>query len=72
MLAVRLPEDIEKRLAALAKATGRTKSFYARRAIEEHLDELEDTYLAERTLERIRSGEEDVLSAEDFWRGMDD
>lgn len=72
MLAVRLPEDIEKRLAALSKATGRTKSFYARRAIEEHLDELEDTYLAERTLERIRSGEEDVLSAEDFWRGMDD
>lgn len=72
MLAVRLPEDIEKRLAALSKATGRTKSFYARRAIEEHLDELEDTYLAEHTLERIRSGEEDVLSAEDFWRGMDD
>lgn len=33
---------------------------------------MEDTYLAERALERIRSGEEDVLSAEDFWRGLDD
>lgn len=49
MLAVRLPEDIEKRLAALAKATGRTKSFYARRAIEEHLDELDGRHLPCRT-----------------------
>ena len=29
MLALRLPEDIESRLDKLAKATGRTKSFYA-------------------------------------------
>ena len=37
MLALRLPEDIETRLDKLAKATGRTKSFYAREAILEHL-----------------------------------
>ena len=37
MLALRLPEDIESRLDKLAKATGRTKSFYAREAILEHL-----------------------------------
>ena len=30
MLALRLPEDLEARLDALAKKTGRTKSFYAR------------------------------------------
>lgn len=41
MLAIRLPEDIERRLAALAKATGRTKSYYARQAIVEHIDALE-------------------------------
>ncbi len=52
MLALRLPEDIEKRLAALAKKTGRTKSFYAREAILEHIEELEDYYLAE---ERLRT-----------------
>jgi RHH-type rel operon transcriptional repressor/antitoxin RelB len=46
MLALRLPPDIEKRLAALAKKTGRTKSFYAREAILEHLDDLEDGFLA--------------------------
>lgn len=50
MLALRLPEDIEKRLDDLARKTGRTKSFYAREAILEHLDDLEDLYLAEQRL----------------------
>ena len=56
MLALRLPEDIEIRLDKLAKATGRTKSFYAREAILEHLADLEDLYLAEKRLSKIRSG----------------
>ncbi len=42
MLAIRLPETIEKRLDRLAKRTGRTKSYYAREAILQHLDDLED------------------------------
>ena len=46
MLAVRLPEEIENRLADLAAKTGRTKTFYAREAILEYLDEMEDRYLA--------------------------
>ena len=40
----------------LAKATGRTKTFYARQAILEYLDEMEDIYLAEKRLEDIRAG----------------
>ena len=46
MLAIRLKPDLEKRLAALAEKTGRTKTFYAREAIEQHLEDLEDYYLA--------------------------
>jgi RHH-type rel operon transcriptional repressor/antitoxin RelB len=46
MLTLRLPAEIEKRLAALAEKTGRTKSFYARQAIVRHLDDLEDYHLA--------------------------
>ena len=46
MLAIRLTPDLEQRLAALAKKTGRTKTFYAREAIEQHLEDLEDYYLA--------------------------
>jgi RHH-type rel operon transcriptional repressor/antitoxin RelB len=55
MLAIRLPPDIEARLEKLAKATGRSKTFYAREAIEEHLADLEDIYLAERRLEDVRA-----------------
>lgn len=47
MLALRLPDDIEARLDALAKKTGRTKSFYAREAIVEFIDDLEDLYLVQ-------------------------
>ncbi|PWB55200.1 MAG: anti-toxin [Nitrosomonadales bacterium] len=47
MLAVRLPEEIENRIALLARSTGRTKSFYVREAVVEYLDDLEDYYLAE-------------------------
>lgn len=65
MLALRLPEDIEKRLDALAKATGRSKSFYAREAILEHLDDLEDIYLAEQRLADIRAGRTQTISLED-------
>jgi RHH-type transcriptional regulator, rel operon repressor / antitoxin RelB len=55
MLALRLPAEIEKRLAALAKKTGRTKSFYAREAIVRHLEDLEDYYLARKRLGRRRA-----------------
>ena len=56
MLGVRLDPEIQARLTALAKATGRTKAYYVRQAILEHLDDLEDVYLAERRLEDIRAG----------------
>lgn len=51
MLAIRLPEDIERRLSELAAKTGRTKTFYAKEAILEHMDEIEDKYLAIHRLE---------------------
>jgi RHH-type rel operon transcriptional repressor/antitoxin RelB len=52
MLALRLPPEIEKRLGALAKKTGRTKSFYAREAILRQIEDIEDYYLARRRLAR--------------------
>lgn len=74
MLAIRLPQSIEKRLEKLARRTGRTKSFYVREAILEHLDDLEDLYAAERALERIRSGEEQAIPLEDALKrhGLED
>jgi len=68
MLAIRLPEDIEKRLAALAKETGRTKSFYVREAILEHLDDLEDIYLAEQRLREIHEGKVKTVPLEEVMK----
>lgn len=56
MLALRLPPEIEKRLDSLSKRTGRTKSYYAKAAICEHLGELEDLYLAEQRLIELNAG----------------
>ena len=47
MLALRLKPELEKRLTNLAAKTGRTKTFYDTKAIEQQLDEMEDYYLAE-------------------------
>jgi len=51
-LAIRLPEDLNERLDKLARRTGRTKTFYAREAILEHIEDLEDTYMALKRLEK--------------------
>jgi RHH-type transcriptional regulator, rel operon repressor / antitoxin RelB len=74
MLALRLPPEIEERLDALAKATGRTKSFYVREAILEHLEDMEDAYFSAATLERVRSGKERVFSTDQVRAdlGLDD
>ncbi len=53
MLAIRLPEEIENRLNYLAEQTGRTKTFYAREAILNYLDDLEDTYIAKERLKTL-------------------
>jgi RHH-type rel operon transcriptional repressor/antitoxin RelB len=51
MLTIRLDADTEKRLANLARKTGRTKTFYAREAILEYLDDIEDILLATQRLQ---------------------
>ena len=68
MLAIRLPADIEKRLEHLAESTGRTKTFYAREAIVEYMDDLEDLYLAKKALKEIRAGRAKATPLEDVMR----
>ncbi|HJT99522.1 MAG TPA: TraY domain-containing protein [Rhodanobacteraceae bacterium] len=73
MLAIRLPPEIEARLEKLARATGRSKTFYAREAIEEHLADLEDIYLAEKRLESLRANRVRTIPLKDVLkRGVDD
>lgn len=68
MLAVRLDADLESRLTAVAKRTGRSKSFYARQAIEEKIEELEDIALLEEALRDPDAGQR--VSLEDVIREL--
>lgn len=52
MLSIRLKPALERRLSRLARQTGRTKTFYATKLIEENIEDLEDRYLAEARLEK--------------------
>lgn len=70
-VSIRLSSDIEQRLTYLANATGRPKTFYLRKLIEDNLDDLEDVYLAEQALERLREGQDRVLNSDEFWRALE-
>ena len=66
MLAIRLPAEIESRLEALASRTGRTKTYYAREAILQHIEELEDIYLAEQRAADVRAGRSKTISLDEL------
>lgn len=63
MLALDLPAEIETRLATFAQASGCSKAAFAREAILEHLENLEDHALAAPVLERLRNGQEPTFTA---------
>lgn len=67
-LSIRLPGDVETRLKNLAAQTGRTKSYYITEAICEHLDDLEDLYLAEQRLRDIRDGKTNTVPLEELMK----
>jgi len=67
---VRLDPAIEQRLNYLAASTGRTKAFYLRELVERGIDDLEDYYLADAIMERVRKGEEQTYSLEDVEREL--
>ncbi len=62
MLGLRLEPELEQRLESLAKATGRTKSYYAREAIEQFLEDREDYLKGISVLERLERGEESTIT----------
>jgi RHH-type rel operon transcriptional repressor/antitoxin RelB len=70
MPAVQFPHDIEQRLDALAKATGRSKESHLQEAIIEYLADLEDLYLAERRLDDIRAGRARTLTLAEVERDL--
>jgi len=52
MLGIRLEPTLERQLERLARKTGRSKSYYAREAIRQYLEDREDYLLGLSVLER--------------------
>lgn len=71
---IRLDPALEQRLDYLARQTGRTKAYYLRELVVNGLEDLEDYYLADATMERVRKGEEKIFTAEHVRKdlGLDD
>jgi RHH-type rel operon transcriptional repressor/antitoxin RelB len=67
-VSLRLPEDVSARLQELAERTGRSKTFYMVEAIREHLDDLEDVYLAEQRLSDHRAGKSQAVPLEEVMK----
>ncbi|SEM51010.1 RHH-type transcriptional regulator, rel operon repressor / antitoxin RelB [Syntrophus gentianae] len=59
---IRLPEELLARLNHLAEVTHRPKSYYIVEAIKEHLEEMEDYYLA---AERLADRNAEYLTSEE-------
>ncbi len=73
-VSLRLPDDVSRRLQQLADRTGRSKTFYMLQAIQEHLDDLEDLYLAEQRLIDLRTGKSGTVPLGEVMKryGMND
>jgi RHH-type rel operon transcriptional repressor/antitoxin RelB len=63
VISIRLPEEIFRRLNALAKKTKRTKTSFIREMIEEALADYEDAYTA---LERLNDKNARYLTTEEL------
>jgi len=69
-LSIRIDEQLDARLERLARLTGRSKSFYVKQAIEDHLEDLEDLYLAQRIARRVAEGRERLIPLEELEREL--
>lgn len=63
--ALRIPKDLATRYDQLAKATGRTKTFYMTKALSESIDQLEYEYGILQQVEDYRAGKLETYSFEE-------
>ncbi len=67
---IRLDDELDARLARLARLTGRSKSFYVKHALEDQLEDLEDLYIARKVARRVDEGRERLIPLDDVERGL--
>lgn len=70
MLTIKLPPEIERRLAALAMAAGQTENDYVHDVLVEYLGDIEDNEISERRMKEIRAGRSRTYTLEEVERGL--
>jgi RHH-type rel operon transcriptional repressor/antitoxin RelB len=70
-MSIRLSDDEMQRLETLAARTGRSKTFYVREAIREHLAELEERYWADDVIDRWEGSDRETRPASALWAELD-
>ncbi len=68
---IRIPEEIDERLRRLAAETGRSKSYYIRKALTQNLEDMEDAYLADERLVALRTGRSHTHSLAEVEKPLD-
>jgi RHH-type rel operon transcriptional repressor/antitoxin RelB len=66
-ISIRLTPEDEARLEALARRTGRSKTFYVREAIHEHLGELEEQFWADSVVQEWENSGRQSQPAQELW-----
>lgn len=69
-IGIRIPLELNDRLDRLAASTGRSKSYYLIRTLEEHLSETEYIYGLERDAEAVRRGELATRPLDELWEEL--
>jgi RHH-type rel operon transcriptional repressor/antitoxin RelB len=67
-----MPEEMHKLIVEYASEAGAEPDDYLRQMIQRELENLQDLASADEAMRRIQSGEDKVVSSEEFWRGLDD
>ena len=66
-LSIRLTPEDDARLTELARRTGRSKTFYVREAIHEHLGELEERFWADTVVRQWEADGKPSRPADELW-----
>lgn len=66
-IGLRIPVELNDRLDRLAASTGRSKSYYLIRILEDNLSEAEYVYGLEREAEAVRRGELQTRPLDELW-----
>lgn len=66
-----IPEGLFERAEAAANERGLTLRRFLLDAILDAVEDVEDAKLADEAMAAIRNGEDEMISAEEFWRGLE-